>query len=93
MRRREEEQVVGRGRRLMQRAEDIAGADFGAFAQARARQIVADGRQGVALSLDEEGMGGAATQRFDADAAGAREEIQEATLAQLGGENAEERFF
>jgi hypothetical protein len=77
---------VFRGEAL-QATEGIEFEDSRTAADAEGIEIFLNERSGRRMIFDEHGFGGAAAERFDANGAGPREEIEEAATRDAFGEN------
>lgn len=98
VRRVDEDEIEGRvgglvaGSEFFEGAESIEREDLGFGLDFERGEIAADQGGGGGVVFDEEGLRGAATESFDADGAGAGEDVEEARAGDFGCEDVEEGF-
>ena len=77
---------------FFQAAEGVEGKDLRAVSDGEGFEIAADEDGGGGVIFDEDYFGRAAAQGFDADRAGARENVEKARAGNVGAQDVEEGF-
>ena len=91
--RRDVDQVKRRAAIAFQKGEAVRLGHSGALGQVAMLEIGLDGLHGFAVAVEEVGMGRAAAERLDADAARAAKEIEHAYVIDPVAQDAEQCFF
>jgi len=73
-------------------AEGVEGEDLGSAGDCEGFEVATDQGSGGGVVFDEYDFEGAATYGFDADGAGASEDVEEAGAGDVGAEDVEESF-